>query len=375
MPRTAPALTFRNRLRPRRPAGQPASARQPVRVDDFGPNPGHLTMQLYLPDALPVGAPLVVVLHGCTQTASGYAAGAGWLTLADRFGFAVLCPEQTRANNPNLCFNWFQRGDTTRDAGEAASIHAMVQWTLDEYGLDRKRVFISGLSAGGAMTAVMLATYPEVFAAGAVIAGLAYGSANSIPEAFGAMMQAPTRSGSVWGDKVRDAASHSGSWPTISIWHGTTDATVRPAAGEELLRQWLDVHDLHEGPETAMTADGRPYEVWKTPEGQPVIEMHRIPGMAHGTPLQTEGADGNGVAGAFLLDVGISSSLEIARTWGIAPAGQKRPATKSGGARPDHARPGPGRSPGFAAPRATGGPPNPVTTVIEAALRTAGLMR
>lgn len=331
-------------------------------------------MKLLVPAGLPEAAPLVVVLHGCTQTAEGYAAGAGWLTLAERFGFAVLCPEQSRANNPNLCFNWFQANDTARGAGEAASIHAMVQWTLDQHGLDRAQVFVTGLSAGGAMTAVMLSTYPEVFAAGAVIAGLAYGSANSMPEAFSAMMQASSRTGPDWGDRVRDASAHASPWPTISIWHGTGDATVRPAAGEALLWQWLDVHDVGGDPEHAVTPDGRPYEVWRTPDGRSVVEMHRIVGMAHGTPLKTGGVEGHGTAGAYLLDVGVASSLEIARTWGIAASArtsakpQAQPSERVGRARRELV-------PTVLMTQPVAPPTDPITAVIEKALRSAGLMR
>jgi len=213
------------------------------------------------------------------------------------------------------------------------------------------------------MTAVMLATYPEMFAAGAVIAGLAYGSASSMTEAFGAMSGGTQRSASLWGDHVRDASSHESAWPTISIWHGTQDATVRPAAGEALLQQWIDVHDVAGGPETAITPDGRAYEVWSTPDERPVVEMHRISGMAHGTPLKTDDA---GTAGAFLLDVGVSSSLEIARTWGLASAA------------PQKARKVAGREARATVLReeiVAPVPANPITAVIENALRTAGLMR
>ena len=100
---------------------------------------------------------LVVVLHGCTQTAAGYDLGAGWSTLAERYGFVLLLPEQTPANNPKTCFNWFLPGDTARDRGEALSIRQMIEKTIGAHGVDRKRVFITGLSAGGAMTAAMLA--------------------------------------------------------------------------------------------------------------------------------------------------------------------------------------------------------------------------
>src|ERR1700685_3920100 len=89
---------------------------------DFGDNPGSLRMFTYVPPSLLKKAPLVVILHGCGQSAADYATGAGWITLADELGFAVLAPEQTRANNMNACFNWFQPGDNARGYGEAASI-------------------------------------------------------------------------------------------------------------------------------------------------------------------------------------------------------------------------------------------------------------
>ncbi len=123
------------------------------------------------------------MLHGCTQSAAGYDYHAGWSQQADHAGFALLYPEQHHGNNPNLCFNWFRPGDTRRDAGEPLSIRQMMEAMVVAHGLDRDRIFVTGLSAGGAMASVMLATYPEVFAGGAVIAGPAYGCATSVPEA------------------------------------------------------------------------------------------------------------------------------------------------------------------------------------------------
>jgi poly(3-hydroxybutyrate) depolymerase len=107
---------------------------------DFGADPGNLRMLSYVPEGLPASAPLVVVLHGCTQTAAEYDSGAGWSTLADTFGFALLFPEQRRANNANLCFDWFQPEDITRGSGEVASIAAMVKAMTDTHHLNQRPV-------------------------------------------------------------------------------------------------------------------------------------------------------------------------------------------------------------------------------------------
>src|ERR1700722_1138218 len=131
-------------------------------TQNFGTNPGALRMFTYLPPNVSGEIPLVVVLHGCTQTAAGYDQGAGWSTLANRYGFALLFPEQQRANNPNGCFNWFQTGDIERGHGEALSIRQMIAKMVSDHAIDARRVFVTGLSAGGAMTSVMLATYPDV---------------------------------------------------------------------------------------------------------------------------------------------------------------------------------------------------------------------
>jgi feruloyl esterase len=254
-----------------------------------------------------------VVLHGCTQSAAGYDLGAGWSTLADRYGFVLLLPEQTAANNPKTCFNWFLPGDTARDRGEALSIRQMIEKTIGAHGIDRTRVFITGLSAGGAMTAAMLAVYPEVFAAGAIIAGVPYGSAGNVQQAFESMFQGRHHTAKEWGDLVRRASPHRGPWPRVSVWHGDIDATVKLANAESLIRQWTDVHGIDVTP-VETRVDGYPRKVWRR-DGVDLIESYTITGMAHGTPLATH-AHG-GAAGPFLLEVGISSSYHIAKFFGL----------------------------------------------------------
>jgi feruloyl esterase len=357
----------------------------------FGSNPGNLRMLTYVPEAVSSSPALVVVLHGCTQTAAGYDHGSGWSSLADRYGFVVLYAEQQEANNPNRCFNWFQAGDIERDKGEAHSIRQMMEHAIRQHDVDRARVFVTGLSAGGAMTATMLATYPDVFAAGAIIAGLPYHCATSVPGAFECMFQGQTRSAQEWGGLVRNASSHQGPWPKVSVWHGSADTTVKPMNAGEIIKQWTDVHGLKPNPSFSETVDGYPRRVWTNASGDDVIEEYVITGMAHGTPLAV-GSDENsyGAAGPFLLDVGISSSYRIAKFWGLTEQAEDiaRVRTTSEPARhspppmvidnqpaPDEwAARGATRKPRQDKPY-QGAPHMDVGSVITKALRAAGLMK
>lgn len=379
------AKTLSTLSRPPRPATSPMkkSGRRMTEVTGFGPNPGGLKMLAYVPAEVTARPALVVVLHGCTQHGETYAASAGWLDLADRAGFVVVAPEQSRGNNPNLCFSWYQPGDVARAGGEAGSIRQMVVHAVGAYDIDPARVFVTGLSAGGGMAAAMLATSPDLFAAGAVIAGLPYGSAGNVQEAFRAMGDGQTLSGAAWGDKVRAGAmqagrAHAGPWPRVSIWQGVADTTVRPGVADQLARQWADVHGVKSGPQSATTPGGRSYRVWRGASGEAVVAQHMIPAMGHGTPVRT-GPGGLGTAGAHFLDVGVSSTLEIAADWGLVSAdalvADVQPAPKVARTEPSRAtrpvirptvKP---RAP--AATPASGG----VLNVIEQALRSAGLMK
>lgn len=289
-----------------------------VEITGFGANPGDLRMLSFVPAKLQQAPALVVVLHGCGQTAAGYDLGAGWSTLAERYGFALLMPEQRRANNAQGCFNWFNPEDTARDHGEACSIRQMIARMVADHGIDKHRIFVTGLSAGGAMTSVMLATYPEVFSAGAVIAGLPYGVASNVREALSGMMQSPSRPAGELGDLVRRASAHQGPWPKLSVWHGSADRTVNPANADQIVKQWLDVHHLPAAPMSVGMIDGYPHQVWWNADGETMIESYTITNMAHGTPLGLADNDERyGAEGAFLIEAGISSSYHIASFFGL----------------------------------------------------------
>jgi len=336
-------------------------------VTGFGDNPGRLEMLAYAPPSLVADAPLVVVLHGCTQSAETYAHGAGWIEAADRYGFALLCPEQVRSNNPNLCFNWFMPEDIRRGSGEAASIAQMVAQMTGAHGLDSKRVFITGLSAGGAMANVMLASYPELFRAGAIIAGLPYASARNVQEAFAAMSHQRDASDPVLGARVKAAApGFSGPWPTISVWHGDQDMTVSPAAGDAIARQWANVHDAI--PDKRGSGSHHRHRTWSDARGAVVVEHHEISGMGHGTPLETDVADAVGTAGPYLLNVGISSTLKILERWGLSPLMSEFP-TATHPQRASSPRPSAQPAP------ASRSSSIDVGAIINDALRAAGLVK
>lgn len=344
-------------------ARTPDPARRLAVLTGFGTNPGALVAKYHVPAGLRPGAALVVVLHGCTQTADGYDHAAGWSTLADREGFAVLFPEQTRANNPNLCFNWFMSEDTRREGGEAESIRQMIAAMIHAHDLDPARVYVTGLSAGGAMTSVMLATYPELFAGGAIIAGLPFGTAHNVPEAFDRMRGHGGPDDRALGALLRKASSgYQGNWPMISIWHGTDDRTVAIANMDRIVAQWRDLHGAGIAPDAVEDMDGYVRSIWHDPDGRVAIERHEIAGMGHGTPIDPNGPDRLGHAAPHMLDVGISSTALIARSWGIAGT-------------PFWTRAAPPRRHEPVADRARAARAGGVQKVIEDALRAAGLMR
>ena len=268
--------------------GRLTSADRLAELTGFGTNPGDLRARVYIPARLAERPALVVVLHGCTQAAADYDQGSGWSQLADRHGFVLLYPEQNRANNANLCFNWFEPGDIARGKGEALSIRQMIGAVAVAHGMDRDRVFVTGLSAGGAMASVMLATYPETFAGGAIIAGLPYGCASNVQEAFGAMRARGRSRSEALATLIQRASAHEGPWPKVSVWHGSGDATVNPDNADAIVEQWLPLHGISRSVPTTDVVDGYPHRAWRDAGGRIVVEAYNITGMGHGTPARRE---------------------------------------------------------------------------------------
>lgn len=285
-------------------------------VTGFGDNPGALSMYRYAPDDLPAGSPVVVVLHGCAQGAADYFDGAGWQHAADTHGFAVVAPQQESANNASRCFNWFEPGDRSRDSGEAASIMQMVDHTLDAYDGDTARVQVTGLSAGGAMTASLLAAYPDRFAGGGIMAGVPHGCADSMITAFTCMNPGTPKTPAEWGDLVRAAhPDHNEAYPTVSIWHGTADYTVATANATESVKQWTNVHDTDQDPDSTTDLPGETVRSdYANASGDTVVRSYIVEGMGHGTPVKPD--ENCGAAGTYFPDR-VCSTTHLLTDWGL----------------------------------------------------------
>jgi feruloyl esterase len=280
----------------------------------FGSNPGNLGMYSCVPERLRNPGALIVALHGCHQTARDFDLATGWSALGREHGFATLFPEQRCDNNPQYCFNWFIERHISRHGGEIASIRGMVEKMLADYGLDSSRVFVTGLSAGGAMACALLAACPDLFAAGAIIAGLPYGAALGPIDALKAMAFGPGFSSRELGDLVRLASPGREKWPRISIWHGSHDDVVAPANASALVGQWLDLHQLEQSQAAVDVVDGQTRRFWRDSAGNVLVEHYAIGGMSHGVPVD---AKSRGPLAPFTFDAGISSTIRIAKTWGL----------------------------------------------------------
>jgi poly(hydroxyalkanoate) depolymerase family esterase len=228
--------------------------------------------KLYVPPAAASAPlPLVVMLHGCTQNPDDFAAGTAMNELAQAQGFYVLYPAQSTQANPQACWNWFKHTHQQRGRGEPALLAGMTREVMARHSIDPRRVYVAGLSAGGAMAAILGATYPDLYAAVGVHSGLAAGAAGDLQSALAAM-----RGGKAAGG----AAAHG--VPTI-VFHGDADATVHPANGEHVVQASAPADcavEVQRGPEGAGRASTKSIYT-ETESGRVVAEHWLIHGAAH----------------------------------------------------------------------------------------------
>jgi poly(hydroxyalkanoate) depolymerase family esterase len=235
--------------------------------------------KLYIPGAQHAPAlPVVVMLHGCQQGPDDFAAATRMNALAEEFGLIVVYPKQAMSANQSNCWNWFEAKHQHRGDGEPSLIAAITREVIAAYGADAQRVYVAGLSAGGAMAQVMATTYPDVYAAVGVHSGLEYAAAHDVPSAFAAMR------GSRRSKRKSRDDRRAGTVPTI-VFHGDNDTTVHPSNGEELIANASASGGgaQHERTVERGQASGRAYTrtTYRNADGQPVIEQWLVHGGAH----------------------------------------------------------------------------------------------
>jgi len=295
-------------------------------VASFGTNPGNLNMYSYAPTALPANAPLVVVMHGCTQTAAQYASESGWNVLANQHQFYTVYPEQNATNNSSTCFNWFSYGDQNRGQGEALSIKQMIDYMQAHYSIDASRIYVTGLSAGACMTNVMMACYPDLVSKGAVMAGAPFKSATSSLTASNAMYGFVTHTAIVWGDSVRHQnPTFTGAFPKVAIFQGSSDLVVSPNNVTEEVKQWTNIHGADQTADLIQTNFNGNSLITKNSyynaSNQTVVETYTISGMGHGISVDPGTCyQQGGTTGTYAFDENFYSSFWAAYFFNILQA-------------------------------------------------------
>lgn len=276
---------------------------------------GKRRYKLYVPATysadLTTPCPLLVMLHGCTQSPDDFAAGTRMNELAEQHGFLVVYPAQSANANRSRCWNWFRPGDQTRENGEPALLAALAQDIVLAFAVDPKRVYVAGLSAGAAMAVILGATYPDVFAAVGAHSGLPYRAAHDVPTAFAAMGGSHASLDSADGMHTRGLPSLT----ALIVFQGDADRTVAPSNADTLVRQAVQAvaslsADVSEGQST-----GRGYTrtIYTTAQGDPLVEFWQIHGAGHawsggspnGTYTDTRGPDASAEMVRFFLQASL----------------------------------------------------------------------
>ncbi len=289
------------------PAARPAA---PARGDEpgqflarnFANAAGSRPYKLYVPAShRGAGAPLVVMLHGCTQSPDDFAAGTRMNAVAEQHGCLVAYPAQVASANNAKCWNWFNVGDQRRDGGEPSLIAGITRQVMDEYAVDGRRVYVAGMSAGGAAAAIMADAYPDLYAAIGVHSGIACGAASDLPSALAVMRHG----GRVAGNAGTDTPARP--VPAI-VFHGTLDRVVHPSNADAVIAQLLSATPIVTSVQEDRVPDGHAYRriLHADATGNTVLEQWVVEGGGHTW-------SGGSEAGSYTDPLGPDASREMLR--------------------------------------------------------------
>ncbi|RJE78730.1 PHB depolymerase family esterase [Paracoccus sp. JM45] len=266
--------------------------------DSFSCAAGTRRFRTYVPASAKKGATgLVLMLHGCTQSPEDFAAGTGMNALADKQGFIVVYPHQTRGDNAQSCWNWFSRGDQQRDKGEPSILSGITRHVMSQHNVPTDQVFVAGLSAGAAMAVILGKNYPDLFHGVGAHSGLPAGAAKDVPSAFAAMA----------GQGIN--VTPEGTPVRTIVFHGSADTTVHPSNGDRIVQHALDPRQPQSlQNEEKGNAQGRSFRrcTVYAPNGAVAVEHWIIEGMGHAW-------SGGKPEGSYTDEQGPDASAEMIR--------------------------------------------------------------
>jgi feruloyl esterase len=295
-----------------------------TKIENFGNNPGNLKMFIHLNSKKDTNKlPLVIVLHGCGQNAQDVSDLTGWNKLADLNNFIVIYPQQKLVNNPNLCFNWFNQHDIEKNKGEGESVFQMISFAKKQYAIDSNRIYITGLSAGAAMSVVLTATHPELFKGGAIFAGGAYKIATNPIDGMRIMLGKKYVAKEKLVDLVRKQnQKFSGQYPLLIIYQGLSDPVVNYKNGTFLVNQWTGINNSDTIPDKTENSFMGIKDIKRTEYsdslGRITVIYYEVNDLGHRLLIKPGNKENEGGAtGMFGVDKGFHSTFQTAKEFGI----------------------------------------------------------
>ncbi|MGZ4037661.1 MAG: extracellular catalytic domain type 1 short-chain-length polyhydroxyalkanoate depolymerase [Bacteroidia bacterium] len=295
-------------------------------LKEFGTNPGNLSLFYHAPRIKSAeNCPLVVVLHGCSETANSVARLTDWNELADRYGFYVLYPQQHFPNNPSHCFNWYKNNEIERGKGECESIRQMAVQMMKNFPIDTSRVFITGLSAGAAMSVVMIATQPGMFKAAAIFAGGPYKPGKNIIGSSAGMLGWVDKTSEEWKELVWEQnPAFKGTYPKVIVYHGNKDPVVNIRNAYELVEQWTALHNTDTVADEVIPNYFGTNDITRLAyldkNGKEAVVFYKVNDMGHALPVDPGFCDNQGGRKAvFARDKNFFSTYYTACEFGLVP--------------------------------------------------------